>query len=244
MKSTPRELVEHVEASVSLPRGDGERFSGYGVMGLPFRSGHVLALRRFVSSSIGPGYTSVWHRAPSGDWIFYSDVPVRQACARFFGSAATDAIQTRIELEWTSTDRLRIAMRDLDFEWDVAMAPSTATRIMNATGGLLPDAAWRNPGVLAMMERVAGPLLGVGHVGLKGRAPNGQRFIANPRTLWSIVDSRARLAGEDLGTPGPVSPQARLGDFWIPQRGIFALGQSTFETFDPARHLSLTSRRQ
>jgi hypothetical protein len=41
----PRHLAERTEASPSLPPGTEERFSGYGVMGLPFRSGHVLALR-------------------------------------------------------------------------------------------------------------------------------------------------------------------------------------------------------
>jgi hypothetical protein len=40
-----------------------ERFAGYGVMGLPFRSGHYLALRHFPASSIGPGFRAVWHRA-------------------------------------------------------------------------------------------------------------------------------------------------------------------------------------
>ena len=45
-----------------LPRGDGERYAGYAIMGLPFRSGHVLAMRRSPASSIGPAYTSIWHR--------------------------------------------------------------------------------------------------------------------------------------------------------------------------------------
>ena len=49
--------------SVVLPSGGEERFAGYGVMGLPFASGHVLAMRRFPASSIGPGYSSVWHLA-------------------------------------------------------------------------------------------------------------------------------------------------------------------------------------
>lgn len=35
-----------MEAAASLPAGSEERFIGYGVMGLPFRSGHVLALHR------------------------------------------------------------------------------------------------------------------------------------------------------------------------------------------------------
>ena len=49
----PAELVQEVERHPEPPPGSGERFAGYGVMGLPFRSGHVLALRRSPASSIG-----------------------------------------------------------------------------------------------------------------------------------------------------------------------------------------------
>ena len=55
----PRELVADLEAAPSLPAGSEERFNGYGVMGLPFASGHVLAMRRFPASSIGPGAGSI-----------------------------------------------------------------------------------------------------------------------------------------------------------------------------------------
>jgi hypothetical protein len=100
MNAEPRRLVEELEAAASLPAGSSERFNGYGVMGQPFRSGHVLAMRRFPASAVGPGYTSVWHRNPDGDWVFYADVAPRHACARFFGAIATDAIQTEIKLAW------------------------------------------------------------------------------------------------------------------------------------------------
>jgi hypothetical protein len=43
----PRHLIQRIEETASLPSGSGERFAGYAVIGLPFRSGHVLALRRF-----------------------------------------------------------------------------------------------------------------------------------------------------------------------------------------------------
>jgi hypothetical protein len=33
--------------------------------------------------------------------------------------------------------------------------------------------------------------------------------------------------------------QTRLGDFWIPQRGIFMMGTAAFDTFDPAAHHAL-----
>jgi hypothetical protein len=242
MNIDPRELVAALETAASLPAGSNERFHGYGVMGLPFRSAHVLAMRRFTASSIGPGYTSVWHRSPNGEWVFYSDVSPRQACPRYFGAVASGAIETEIRLEWPAPFRLHVDMPAIPFEWDVEVTATAATRFMNAMGRLLPPSAWRSPAVLAAMGTMAGPLLGAGRVGLHGQVPNGQHFIANPRVLWAVADSRARLAGVDLGAPGPVHPQAHLGDFWIPQRGILAIGEATFDTFEPAVHSSRTSR--
>ena len=72
---TARETIERLEEEAPLPSGRGERFAGWGVLGQPFVSGHVLALRRFVRSSVGPGYTSVWHRTPDGKWWFVQDAP-------------------------------------------------------------------------------------------------------------------------------------------------------------------------
>ncbi len=48
-----RELIRRVEEEASLPTGPSERFAGYVVIGLPFQSGHVLALRRFIMSRFG-----------------------------------------------------------------------------------------------------------------------------------------------------------------------------------------------
>jgi hypothetical protein len=60
------ELIRNIEEDASLPLGSSERFAGYAVIGLSFRSGHVLTLRRFPASSLGAGYTSIWHRDPGG----------------------------------------------------------------------------------------------------------------------------------------------------------------------------------
>jgi hypothetical protein len=71
--ASPRDQVLAAEKQARLLPGANERFSGWGVMGLPFRSGDVFAARRFPASSIGPGYTSVWYRNPQGHWTFYAD---------------------------------------------------------------------------------------------------------------------------------------------------------------------------
>ena len=240
MKSPPRELVSRLERTPSLQRGNDERFNGYGVMGLPFASGHVLALRRFSAVSLGPAYTSVWHRDPGGSWVFYSNGRADQSCTRYFGEDASRAVETAVGIDWDRPFHCTISVPAAALHWDVELAATLPTRVMNAASQLRPESAWRNSLVLAGMERVAGPFLGVGRVGLQGLVPNGQRFIASPRVLWAVASSRATIAGTDLGALGPVKPQAHLGDFWIPQRGIFAAGQASFEVFDGSRHSSRT----
>ncbi len=236
MSADPRTLVARLEAAPALPLGDDERFNGWGVMGLPFRSGHVLALRRFPYTTVGPGYASVWHRTPAGEWTFYSTVPADRACPRYYGEAASASVQAEVRVAWEAPLALRVSVPAAALEWEIALAATPATRFMNAMGRLMPAAAWRSPAVLSAMEALAGPLLGVGRVGLHGTVPNGQWFVANPRLVWAVAGSRAVLAGRDLGPPGPVRPQAALGDFLIPQRGMFAIGRAYFEFLDPARH--------
>jgi hypothetical protein len=112
---------------------------------------------------------------------------------------------------------------------------------MNAMGRIMPLALWKSPAVLGMMSAMAGPLLGAGKLGMAGRAPNGQRFVANPMLVWRIESSRATLDGEDLGNVTGLSSQPRLGDFWIPAAPLFAIGRAFFEPFDEAKHSSATS---
>src|SRR5205823_3739577 len=97
----PREIVQQIETNPALPAGSGDRFAGYAVIGLPFRSEHVLALRRFPASSVGPGYTSVWHRDPRGVWTFYSTVNPDLGCSRYFGGEIMHNVVAPIGIEWT-----------------------------------------------------------------------------------------------------------------------------------------------
>jgi hypothetical protein len=38
------------------------------------------------------------------------------------------------------------------------------------------------------------------------------------------------IAGVDLGQTGPLTPQAQVGDFLIPRRGLIAIGCAYFES--------------
>jgi hypothetical protein len=238
----PKELVDRLEQGAELPSGSEERFAGYGVMGVPFASGDLLAMRRFPASSLGQDYTSVWHCDPQGRWTFYSDVPPQLACSRYFGSAVSEAVVRKIEITWSGPRDFTVLIEeDPGLEWHLSLTKTLATNLINAVGSVLPDALWHKAAVLKPMEKAASLMLGTGRLGLTGRAPNHQRFIANPLLIWAIQSSTARMGNQDLGSVEPLPVQTRLGDFWIPQRGVFAIGRAFFEPLDPARHALTTA---
>lgn len=245
--SDPRSTAAELESDAPLPDvPERERFWGYAVVGLPFRTGHILAMRRFPATSVGPGYTSVWHRDPNGRWVIYQDQGPLCTCPRGFGPAIDDAPTVPIGLEWTGSRRFRV---DIDAEglrlhWDISLTQSAATRALNATAAILPRPVRRHPVALAAMGRAVGPLLRAGRVRLSGTVPAGADFYADLRRVWLIEDSIASINGNNLGELGPLVEQAQLSDFWLPQRGLFAFGGSFFEPSDPARHQLVASRRE
>jgi hypothetical protein len=225
----PRELAVALERNPGLPTGTGERFSGYGIMGLPFASGHVLALWRFPSSSIGPGYTSVWHRDPAGRWTFYADVAPRLACARFFGPGIERAVVDAVRVTWTGARSFVVTVPSAGLAWAVHLGATPVSRLLNAAARALPQRTWRNPRALAALGLVMSRAFDLGRLSLSGSAPNGQRFRATPRVVWPVEANSALLGGESLGPVDPQLSQSRLGDFWIPRRGVFVVSQAFFE---------------
>jgi hypothetical protein len=224
----PAEIVEDLERHSELPGGSEERFFGYGVMGLSFRSGHVLGLRRFPASSIGPGYRSIWHREPDGRWTFYQDQPAELACTRYFGAEVDEVREGPIEIDWKEPRRFEVRAGQGDLQWTMEVASTPVTNLLNKVSSLLPAPAWHSRTVLDVMSRIAGMALKAGRVQLTGLAPNGQRFVANPLIIWVARESTATIRGNDLGEIGPAPEQAHLRDFAIPQRGIFVVGRAFF----------------
>ena len=158
--------------------------------------------------------------------------PVRAGCARYFGAAVAQVAIAKIDIDWGSPTQFAVIVIDgkRRLDWSVNLTSSGVTRAMNALGSLLPEAVWRHRLFLAGMGAVAGPMLRAGKVRLAGRAPNGQRFIANPLSIWLVANSEATLDGVDLGAIGPSRTPGRMADFWIPQRGVFAIGRAFFQT--------------
>jgi hypothetical protein len=233
----PRDLVAEIEKDPSVPEGTGERFFGYSVIGLPFESGHVLALRRFAASSIGPAYASVWHRDPDGNWTFYQNILAQQACSRYFGKLLKESVLQDITIEWTGPRSFTVLMdADHELRWELTLKPTVGTVFLSALAGSMPASWLQNPAVLSAIGEVARLVLRTGKLRLIGATPNGQTFVVNPRKIWLVSESRAVVRGEDIGSPGPLAVQAQLGDFLIPQRGLFAIGSALLENFDVDRH--------
>ena len=243
LTNEPRDLVQRLERNPQLPKGDGEIASVYAVESCPFASGDILCSRHVLASSFGPAYTAIWHCDPEGDWHFYQDVPPRQGCPRFFGKALASATVLPIETHWDGPRRLRIVAPG-KIEWQFDLSSTLATRAMNLMGSVMPETLWKSPAVLAAMAPVAAVALGTGKLQLTGRAPNGQRFIANPLSTWTVPSAKATIEGRNLGAVVPMRKQSKLGDFWIPRTGLFAIGRAFFDAFDPEIHSAATSRAE
>lgn len=238
-RRSPHAAIGAAVADPRLPRGTDERFTGFGVFGLPFSSGHYLTLRHFTTS-IGPSYTAVWHRDPEGRWQIYTSSTPELSCPRYFsGATSFPAHQTTIEETWEDDNTLAVKVGDA-IRWQIRIGSRPSTRLMTGAASILPEAAWSNKLLLAMMGRIAGPVLSVGRIRMAGHTPNRQHFLLGPRQLWSVEGSTATINGEDAGTPGRLHSQTRMADFWLPQLGLVFQGTANFETFDPSRHLAAT----
>jgi hypothetical protein len=224
----PREAALAAEVS-PVPHGTDERFSGFGVMGVPFSSGHLLALRRFPVSTVGPAYNAVWHRDPEGRWTMASTVAPEESCPRYFGDAVDRQLVADVRLDWTGPRTLRVAVpAPLDLDWTVTLVSTPITRAMSAACGAVPERLWRRQLFSQAMGSTASACLRTGTLRLSGSTPNRQRFVARPRRVWLVEGSWGSAAGDDLGTPRALPQQAALGDFWLPQRGLFMVGWSAF----------------
>jgi hypothetical protein len=242
MKSV-RNLVSDAETSPELALGDTERFSGYALMSLPFSSGYVLGLRRFPITSVGPGYTSVWLRTPAGAWTIYTTIDANLSCPRYFGSALDSTSVHDISIVWTDDRTFTVRIGDdIDLNWQVNLAETSITRMMSGLASSLPESFWRNGPFLSMMGAVAGPSLRAGRIGMTGRTPNKQLFKASPKRMWVVEQASATLAGDDLGIVEALPEQTRLGDFWMPQRGIFMIGGAAFDPLDAGASPPTTKR--
>ena len=209
-----------------------EYVRGWGVFGLPFDSGHVLALRVFPQNSFAP-YRTVWHRDPQGRWSIYADAPrLDVACPRYYGAACTHVAHAKITFEWTGPRTLRVTVDEPNLDWTLTAARSPVLSVLNVISAPMPLATWRPGPLLQIRERIA-HALGLGDIKLSGEMPSGHTGVLMPQRMYYVNDSHATLNDADLGRPARLADNPRIGPVALPARGILAVGQAMWAIRDP-----------
>jgi hypothetical protein len=215
------------------PWPDHEYVRGWGVFGLPFDSGHVLALRVFPENDFSP-YRTLWHRRPDGRWsIHVNGARLDTACPRYYGPACEHTGFVLINIEWTGRDTLHVTMDDPALDWSLVARETATLRVLNAVNGRMPMWTWRSAALLRARELLAKQVLGMGDIRLSGTMPSGHVGTLMPQRMYLIDESSAVLAGQDLGRPVTVAPNPGIGEVPLPARGVLAIGQAAWEILDP-----------
>lgn len=220
-------------ARVGQPPWPGyEYVKGWGVFGLPFDSGHVLALRVFPENDFSP-YRTLWHRDPEGRWSIYVDGQrLDTACPRYYGQACTHVGYATISLEWTGPAALRITMAEPALEWTLMARQTSMLRVMNTLSPRLPLSSWRSPRLVRAREVMPRRTLGLGEITMSGPMPSGHAGILMPERMYFIDDTTAVLDGVDLGKPTRVTPNPDIGGVPLPARGVLAIGQGAWKILE------------
>jgi hypothetical protein len=230
------ELMDLPEGRARFGWPDHEYVRGWGIFGLPFDSGHVLALRVFPQNDFGP-YRTVWHRTPDGTWSIYVDGPrLDTACPRYYGPACARVAHARIDLQWMAPDGLRITMDDPALSWSVVASTTPLLRVLNVVGPRLPLWTWKRPSLIRVREIIAQRMLGMGAIRMRCVTPSGHHGTLMPERMYFVDDATATLDGSDLGTPARAATTPDIGGVTLPARGVLAIGQAAWQILDPTEY--------
>ena len=230
---SPATLTTAIDADMGeAPWPEHEYVRGWGVFGLPFDSGHVLALRAFPQSSFGP-YRTLWHRDPEARWSIYADAArVEHACPRYYGPACEYVGAARIDLEWTGPYTLHVTMDQPALEWTVNAVRSPLLGLLNPFSAAMPLSSWRPRALVQARERLA-QALGMGRLQMSGVMPSGHSGLLMPQRMYLVNQSSAVLDGVDMGSPTRLRENPVIGGVALPARGVLAIGQAMWLIRDP-----------
>lgn len=241
---SPASLATAIDPALGEAPWPGHEYvRGWGVFGLPFDSGHVLALRVFPQSSFGP-YRTLWHRDPAGRWSIHADARrVEHACPRYYGPACEYVGAARIDLEWTGPRTLHVSMDDPALDWTLTAERSPLTGLLNPLSARMPLSSWRPRALVRARERLA-QSLGMGRLQMSGVMPSGHSGLLMPQRMYLVNRSSAIHDGVDLGRPTRLHENPTIGGVPLPARGVLAIGQAMWpirdrDEFDRARSEAL-----
>lgn len=225
------QLSDLSEVRGHAPWPNHEYVKGWGVFGLPFESGHVLALRVFPENDFG-SYKSLWHSPPTGGWSIHVDgARLDTACPRYYGPACNHTGFAKIALAWTGPSTLRVTMDTPSLDWTLTASSTTLLDLLNVISATLPMVTWK-PRSLVRVRELMGAALGMGHMPLSAKMPSGHAGILMPKRMYFIESSRAVLDGVDLGHPTHLPDNPSIGEVRLPKRGVLAMGQGVWKIRD------------
>lgn len=201
-----------------------ESFAGYGVLGIAFDSGDVLAFRCIARSSVGPPYNALWHRSPDGLWSVWTNVEPDRACPRYFAPALHAWYVDDITVAWRSRAEVSITARRARLALALRLAASPLSWAVGACGGVAPARLLRTP----IAATLAGRVLRAGPLRLHGTAPTGHDFVIRPRALRFIAAAAAVIRGHDAGPVVSLTDRIEVGGLVVPRRGLFGAGTLSF----------------
>lgn len=229
------QLADLPQVRGRAPWPNHEYVKGWGVFGLPFDSGHVLALRVFPEGSFSP-YRTLWHRDPSGRWSIYVDGDrLDTACPRYYGAACQHTGYAHIGITWTGPASLRVTMDSPALDWSLTASSTRILNVLNTMSAALPLASWRPRPLVRARERMA-HALGMGHLQMTGIMPSGHAGRLMPKQMYLVDQAHATLDGVELGRPVQLRDNPRIGDVALPARGVLAIGQGVWEILDKVEH--------
>jgi hypothetical protein len=209
-----------------------EYVKGWGVFGLPFDSGHVLALRVFPENDFGP-YRSLWHRDPEGRWSIYLDGPrLDTGCPRYFGPACAETDLRRIEVEWIGPASVQVRMDSPSLDWRLTATETPMLAVMNVVHAAMPLSTWRSPMLIRARETMV-RAMGLGRLQMSGVTPSGHTGTLMPQRMYFVDESSATIDGTELGHPVHLKDSPTIGGVALPARGILAIGQGMWQILDP-----------
>lgn len=232
--------LRDIEPNICTSQWSGyEHYKGYGVMALPFSSGHLLGLRVFPENDFAP-YISVWHRTPEGAWSIYNDGhSLETTCPRWWGPALKHAELTSIKLTWRGPNQLHVDMENPKLSWSMSITAPLPMRLVNAINAAQPLWTWKPSPLLRMREWAAKWFFGMGNLRFSFVTPSGFDAIIMPQKSFFISSSDAILEGSDLGTPVKLPGNPTIGSVPLPTRPVFITGQAHAKYKDPEEYLRL-----
>lgn len=235
--------LQHIEPRAQNSPWPGyEHYRGYGVMMLPYSSGHLLGLRVFPQNDFAP-YRSVWHCTPEGEWSIYNDGPSLQTtCPRWWGPALRHAELSDIELNWAGPNELQVKMKEPSLEWTMEMAAPPLLKRANAINAGIPLRAWKLRPFIRLQEWLARQVLDMGNVRFSFVTPSGKEAVVIPQKIFLIRSSRAVWRGHDLGSPARLPETPHIGEVPLPKDPVFMIGQAYARIEDQEEYVRV--RRQ